>query len=63
VLPGPSSPADPPPQIKDHKSDLARWETLDMGKPIDEAEWDMVGDGMGKGAAGRELQLHVKWAV
>ncbi|KIZ01547.1 hypothetical protein MNEG_6416 [Monoraphidium neglectum] len=28
-------------KIKDHKSDLARWETLDMGKPIDEAEWDM----------------------
>jgi hypothetical protein len=30
-----------PPQVKERKSELARLETLDMGKPIAEAEWDM----------------------
>lgn len=29
-------------QIRDNKTSLANWETQDMGKPIDEAEWDMV---------------------
>lgn len=28
-------------KVRDRKSDLARWETMDMGKPIDEAEWDL----------------------
>ncbi|GBF99899.1 betaine aldehyde dehydrogenase [Raphidocelis subcapitata] len=28
-------------KVRERKSDLARWETMDMGKPIDEAEWDM----------------------
>jgi acyl-CoA reductase-like NAD-dependent aldehyde dehydrogenase len=42
---GPPRPAvrAPPAQVRDRKSDLAQWETIDMGKPIDEAEWDMVG--------------------
>lgn len=30
-------------QVREQKPDLARLETMDMGKPIDEAEWDMVG--------------------
>ena len=39
-------PADPAPsgcwmQVKEKKSLLARLETMDMGKPIAEAEWDM----------------------
>lgn len=29
-------------QVRARKSELANYETLDMGKPIDEAEWDMV---------------------
>lgn len=29
-------------QVKDRKSELALWETLDSGKPIQEAEADMV---------------------
>jgi acyl-CoA reductase-like NAD-dependent aldehyde dehydrogenase len=29
-------------QVKEKAKDLARLETLDMGKPISEAEWDMV---------------------
>lgn len=29
-------------QVKTRKPDLARLETTDMGKPIQEAEWDMV---------------------
>ena len=29
-------------QVRDQKLELARLETMDMGKPIDEAEWDMV---------------------
>lgn len=28
-------------QVREKKSHLARLETTDMGKPIDEAEWDM----------------------
>ncbi|KAI8466083.1 MAG: betaine aldehyde dehydrogenase [Monoraphidium minutum] len=28
-------------KVRDRKDDLARWETMDMGKPIDEAAWDM----------------------
>ena len=28
-------------QVKERKSELARLETSDMGKPIAEAEWDM----------------------
>lgn len=28
--------------MRANKTDLARYETMDMGKPIDEAEWDMV---------------------
>ena len=28
--------------VRDRKSELATMESLDMGKPIDEAEWDMV---------------------
>eukprot|EP00244_Chara_vulgaris_P001460 TRINITY_DN1232_c0_g1_i3.p1 TRINITY_DN1232_c0_g1~~TRINITY_DN1232_c0_g1_i3.p1 ORF type:complete len:506 (+),score=91.76 TRINITY_DN1232_c0_g1_i3:131-1648(+) len=28
-------------KVRERKSELARWETLDCGKPIDEAEWDM----------------------
>lgn len=31
-------------QIRDNKTALANYETQDMGKPIDEAEWDMVGE-------------------
>jgi acyl-CoA reductase-like NAD-dependent aldehyde dehydrogenase len=30
------------PQVRDAKPLLAKLETMDMGKPIDEAEWDMV---------------------
>lgn len=30
------------PQIRDNKEQLARYETLDNGKPVDETEWDMV---------------------
>lgn len=30
-------------QVKEQKSFLAKLETADMGKPIQEAEWDMVG--------------------
>ena len=46
-LPPPLSPPLPPPllpllpQVKEKKSLLARLETMDMGKPIAEAEWDM----------------------
>jgi hypothetical protein len=29
-------------QIREHKTALANYETQDMGKPVDEAEWDMV---------------------
>lgn len=29
-------------QVKERKAGLARLETLDNGKPIQEAEWDMV---------------------
>lgn len=29
-------------QVREHKAALANYETQDMGKPIDEAEWDMV---------------------
>ena len=29
-------------QVRDAKPLLAKLETMDMGKPIDEAEWDMV---------------------
>lgn len=29
-------------QVKKRKPDLAKLETTDMGKPIQEAEWDMV---------------------
>lgn len=29
-------------QVRDAKPNLAKWETMDMGKPIDEAEWDLV---------------------
>lgn len=29
-------------QVRDAKTNLANFETQDMGKPIDEAEWDMV---------------------
>jgi hypothetical protein len=29
-------------QVRDNKTALANYETQDMGKPIDEAEWDMV---------------------
>jgi acyl-CoA reductase-like NAD-dependent aldehyde dehydrogenase len=29
-------------QVREHKTALANYETQDMGKPIDEAEWDMV---------------------
>ena len=29
-------------QVKQRKPDLAKLETTDMGKPIQEAEWDMV---------------------
>lgn len=29
-------------QVKEKKPDLAKLETSDMGKPIQEAEWDMV---------------------
>jgi acyl-CoA reductase-like NAD-dependent aldehyde dehydrogenase len=29
-------------QIIERKSELARLETLDCGKPLDEAAWDMV---------------------
>lgn len=32
-------------QIKEKKSVLAQYETMDCGKPIDEAEWDMVSHG------------------
>jgi acyl-CoA reductase-like NAD-dependent aldehyde dehydrogenase len=28
--------------VRDNKTALANYETQDMGKPIDEAEWDMV---------------------
>jgi len=28
--------------VKERKSDLAQLETLDNGKPISEAEWDIV---------------------
>ena len=31
-----------PAQIRERKPQLAKLETIDMGKPIDEAEWDMV---------------------
>ena len=31
-------------QVKEKKSDLAKLETTDMGKPIQEAEWDVVSD-------------------
>ena len=31
-------------QIIERKSDLARLESLDCGKPLDEAAWDMVCD-------------------
>lgn len=31
----------PFPQVRERKSELARLETMDMGKPIAEAEWDM----------------------
>lgn len=30
-----------PPQVRERKAQLARLETLDMGKPIAEAEWDL----------------------
>lgn len=29
-------------QVKEKKTFLAKLETTDMGKPIQEAEWDMV---------------------
>jgi hypothetical protein len=29
-------------QIREKKTTLAQYETMDCGKPIDEAEWDMV---------------------
>ena len=29
-------------QVKERKAYLAKLETTDMGKPIQEAEWDMV---------------------
>lgn len=29
-------------QVAERKSDLAKLESIDCGKPIDEAEWDMV---------------------
>ena len=29
-------------QVKEKKSELAKLETTDNGKPIQEAEWDMV---------------------
>jgi acyl-CoA reductase-like NAD-dependent aldehyde dehydrogenase len=30
-------------QVREQKTQLAQLETMDNGKPIDEAEWDMVG--------------------
>lgn len=35
-------------QITERKSELAKLETLDAGKPIDEASWDMVTFYLGK---------------
>jgi betaine-aldehyde dehydrogenase len=29
-------------QVAERKSELAKLESIDCGKPIDEAEWDMV---------------------
>ena len=29
-------------QMRDKKEDMARLETMDCGKPLDEAEWDLV---------------------
>ena len=48
-------------QVKERKSELARLETSDMGKPIAEAEWDMDDvagcfeyyAGVGRGGGGR----------
>ena len=39
---GPTARRVHPAQIRERKPLLARLETLDCGKPIDEAEWDMV---------------------
>lgn len=39
-------------QVREHKSALANYETQDMGKPIDEAEWDMVSETLGGGVVG-----------
>lgn len=30
-----------PPQLRERKTALAKLETIDSGKPIDETEWDM----------------------
>lgn len=32
-------------QVRENKTRLANYETQDMGKPIDEAEWDLVSSG------------------
>ena len=61
-------------QVKEKKSELAKLETTDMGKPIQEAEWDMVSDRSlllvlsllmhGAGAVGaKRLEIPSHWHV
>jgi hypothetical protein len=42
--------------VRERKSELARLETLDMGKPIAESEWDMD-DVRGRGGCGTRQLL------
>jgi len=45
-------------QVRDAKTNLANFETQDMGKPIDEAEWDMVRLYSTAGTFGLEKHVH-----